>query len=103
MFVKLVSSWKDEVSTPALIIDYDLMKKNIETMAKFAKENKVDLRPHVKTHKCPIIGKMQLEAGSKGICVAKVGEAEVFAQGLRPKDFSRKGSGASAVGSKTEL
>jgi D-serine deaminase-like pyridoxal phosphate-dependent protein len=74
----LESSWKDEVSTPALIIDYDLMKSNIETMAKFAKENNVNLRPHVKTHKCPTIGKMQLEAGAGGICVARVGEAEVF-------------------------
>lgn len=71
-------NWKDKVSTPALIIDYDIMKKNIETMAKFAKDNNVNLRPHVKTHKCPIIGKMQLEAGASGICVARVGEAEVF-------------------------
>jgi D-serine deaminase-like pyridoxal phosphate-dependent protein len=75
----LEKDWKDEISTPALIVDYNIMKKNIETMAKFAKENKVSLRPHVKTHKCPIIGKMQLEAGAKGICVARVGEAEVFA------------------------
>ncbi len=78
--MRLHSSWKDEVSTPALIIDYNLMKKNIDTMAKFAKENKINLRPHVKTHKCPIIGKKQLKAGANGICVAKVGEAEVFAQ-----------------------
>ncbi len=72
--------WKDEISTPALIIDYDLMKKNIETMARFAKENNIDLRPHVKTHKCPKIGKMQLEAGASGICVARVGEAEIFVE-----------------------
>lgn len=73
-------NWKDKISTPALIIDYDNMKRNIETMAKFAKDNNVNLRPHVKTHKCPIIGKMQLEAGARGICVARVGEAEVFAK-----------------------
>ncbi|MFX1567660.1 MAG: DSD1 family PLP-dependent enzyme [Promethearchaeota archaeon] len=73
-------NWKDEISTPALVVDYNLMKKNIETMAKFAKEHHVGLRPHVKTHKCPIIGKMQLEAGANGICVARVGEAEVFAK-----------------------
>ncbi|MFX1312821.1 MAG: DSD1 family PLP-dependent enzyme [Promethearchaeota archaeon] len=73
-------SWKDEISTPALLIYYDIMKENIEKMAKFAKENNVKLRPHVKTHKCPIIGKMQLEAGANGICVARLGEAEVFAE-----------------------
>ncbi|MFX1572415.1 MAG: DSD1 family PLP-dependent enzyme [Promethearchaeota archaeon] len=73
-------NWKDKVSTPALVVDYNLMKKNIETMAKFAKANNVNLRPHVKTHKCPKIGKMQLEAGASGICVARVGEAEIFAE-----------------------
>lgn len=70
----------EQVSTPALIIDHDKMQKNIETMAEFAKENNVRLRPHVKTHKSPIIGKKQLEAGANGICVARVGEAEIFAR-----------------------
>ena len=74
------SIWKEKVSTPALIIDYNLLKKNIEIMAKQARDDNVKLRPHVKTHKCPIIAKMQLEAGASGICVAKVGEAEIFAQ-----------------------
>ncbi|MFW9897818.1 MAG: DSD1 family PLP-dependent enzyme [Candidatus Thorarchaeota archaeon] len=73
-------NWKDKISTPALVLNYDIMQKNIETMAKFAKENNVNLRPHVKTHKCPIIGEKQLEAGANGICVARVGEAEVFAR-----------------------
>ncbi len=73
-------SWKDEISTPALLVYYDMMTENIEKMAKFAKENNVKLRPHVKTHKCPIVGKMQLEAGANGICVARVGEAEIFAE-----------------------
>ena len=73
-------NWKDKISTPALVINYEIMQKNIETMARFAKENNVNLRPHVKTHKCPIIGKLQLEAGAKGICVARVGEAEIFAK-----------------------
>jgi D-serine deaminase-like pyridoxal phosphate-dependent protein len=74
------NSWKDEIPTPALVLNYNIMQKNIEKMAKFARENNVNHRPHVKTHKCPIIGHMQLKAGCKGITVAKVGEAEVFAQ-----------------------
>jgi len=73
-------SWKENVPTPALVINYDIMLQNIETMATFARENNVNLRPHVKTHKCPIVGKKQLEAGVNGICVARVGEAEVFAK-----------------------
>ena len=75
----MAKNWKDQISTPALIVDYEKLKKNIDTMAKFAKENNVFLRPHIKTHKCPEIGKMQLKAGANGICVARVGEAEVFA------------------------
>ncbi|MFX0137614.1 MAG: alanine racemase [Candidatus Hodarchaeota archaeon] len=73
-------NWKDNISTPALILNYDKMLKNVEVMAKFAKKNNINLRPHVKTHKCPKIGQLQLKAGAKGICVARVGEAEIFAQ-----------------------
>ncbi len=72
-------SWKEQVSTPALIVDYDILQRNIQEMAKFVKKNGINLRPHVKTHKCPIIAKMQLDAGARGICVAKVSEAEIFA------------------------
>ncbi|MHA1292061.1 MAG: DSD1 family PLP-dependent enzyme [Promethearchaeota archaeon] len=72
--------WVEKFSTPALILNYDIMMKNIETMSKFVKKNNINLRPHVKTHKCPTIGHLQLKAGAKGICVAKVGEAEIFAQ-----------------------
>ena len=73
-------SWKDDISTPALVIDYYNLKDNIDKMAKFARDNNVNLRPHVKTHKCPEIARMQVEAGAKGICVSKVAEAEVFVE-----------------------
>ncbi len=77
----LETSWKDRISTPALVVDYDIMQKNIETMAKFAKENEVNLRPHLKTAKLPIVAHMILKAGgAQGIAVAKVGEAEIFVQ-----------------------
>ena len=73
--------WKDEISTPALLLHYEKMQKNLNQMANFAVQHDVNLRPHIKTHKCPIIGHMQLKApGTNGICVAKVGEAEIFAQ-----------------------
>ena len=74
------NNWKEVIPTPALVLNYNIMQENIETMAKFAKENNINHRPHVKTHKCPIIAHMQCKAGSKGITVAKVGEAEIFAQ-----------------------
>ncbi len=76
---KVSAAWKKQISTPALVVDYDILCKNIKYMAEFAKETGVRLRPHVKTHKCPKIATMQLSAGAEGICVAKVSEAEVFA------------------------
>ena len=37
------------------------------------------MRPHAKTHKSPMIARWQIDRGAIGICCAKVGEAEVFA------------------------
>jgi D-serine deaminase-like pyridoxal phosphate-dependent protein len=74
-------SWKSGISTPALVLNYDAMLKNIKTMAKFVKDIGVNLRPHLKTAKMPIVAHMILkEGGANGIAVAKVGEAEIFAQ-----------------------
>lgn len=66
-------------ATPHLVVDLDVLQRNIATMADRARELGVALRPHVKTHKVPQIGAMQRAAGAQGITVATVGEAEVFA------------------------
>jgi D-serine deaminase-like pyridoxal phosphate-dependent protein len=55
------------------------LEANISNMAAFAKSQGVHLRPHTKTHKCPEIAKMQMEAGAVGITCAKIGEAEAMA------------------------
>lgn len=70
---------KEEIDTPALLIDLELMEENIAKMAGFFKGIKADLRPHIKTHKTPILAHKQLEAGAIGITCAKLGEAEVVA------------------------
>ncbi|MCI8504942.1 MAG: D-TA family PLP-dependent enzyme [Lachnospiraceae bacterium] len=69
-----------ELDTPSLLIDRELLLKNLADMQHYADENKVRLRPHTKTHKMPEIAKLQEEQGACGIAVAKVGEAEVMAQ-----------------------
>src|SRR5215212_6332960 len=66
--------------TPYLLIDSAKMEHNILKMAEVARKNGVALRPHVKTHKIPRIARQQLEAGAKGITVAKLSEAEVMAE-----------------------
>ncbi len=72
------SKW--DLDTPALLIDLPAMERNIARMAAFFADKKAKLRPHAKTHKCPTISHMQLEAGNAvGITCAKLGEAEVLA------------------------
>jgi D-serine deaminase-like pyridoxal phosphate-dependent protein len=71
---------KKEIDTPALCVDINLLQKNIEAMKRHLEGGTVSLRPHTKTHKSPIIAKMQIDAGAIGICCAKLGEAEVMAE-----------------------
>lgn len=70
------SKW--DLDTPALIVDLDKMEQNIKTVHTRLQGTGVGVRPHVKTHKCPAIAKMQIDAGALGVCAAKLGEAEVM-------------------------
>jgi 3-hydroxy-D-aspartate aldolase len=73
-----------EIDTPALLIDLDVMEKNIQTMAEAFRGISADLRPHTKTHKTPIIAHKQIAAGAIGVTCAKLGEAEVMVEaGIR--------------------
>ena len=67
-----------ELPTPALVVDIEIMTRNMETMANYLTKVKTQLRPHAKTHKTPAIGHMQMRAGAVGLCCATVGEAEVL-------------------------
>lgn len=68
-----------ELDTPCLLIDLDVLEKNIEKMGDYCKKHSINLRPHIKTHKIPEIAKMQLKSGAVGISSAKVSEAQVMA------------------------
>jgi len=65
--------------TPFVAIDLNVMEKNIQWLGNLAREAKVKVRPHTKTHKSPYIALKQIEAGATGITTAKLGEAEVMA------------------------
>ena len=69
----------ERVDTPAPIVLVDVMQDNIDRMQGFAAQHDLDVRPHVKTHKCVEVGRRQIEAGAVGITAGNVGEAEVFA------------------------
>ncbi|HBK09363.1 MAG TPA: alanine racemase [Acetobacteraceae bacterium] len=75
---------EDEIDTPALVIDLDAFEFNLDTMAAKLAPTGVKLRAHAKTHKSPIIAKLQMARGAIGNCVQKVAEAEVLAWGGIP-------------------
>jgi D-serine deaminase-like pyridoxal phosphate-dependent protein len=69
-----------ELDTPVIVIDLDIVERNLERMGRYCREKRIRLRPHTKTHKIPELARKQLESGASGITVAKLGEAEVMAQ-----------------------
>jgi D-serine deaminase-like pyridoxal phosphate-dependent protein len=69
------------LNTPALIVDLAALDRNIAAMQELADAAGVKLRPHAKTHKSVDIARRQLATGAVGLCCAKIGEAEVLADG----------------------
>jgi D-serine deaminase-like pyridoxal phosphate-dependent protein len=67
------------VETPALVVDLDRLRANVDRMAAVVGSRGLDLRPHAKTHKSVDVARMQLAAGAVGLTVATLSEAEVFA------------------------
>lgn len=68
----------NDLDTPVLIADLDVLEKNIRGMASLCHNLDIPLRVHTKTHKVAEIAKIQLDAGSQGITCQKLGEAEVM-------------------------
>ena len=68
-----------DYGTPALVIDMDRVERNIARIQAVCDKAGVANRPHIKTHKSPVLAKLQIAAGAKGITCQKLGEAEVMA------------------------
>jgi D-serine deaminase-like pyridoxal phosphate-dependent protein len=68
-----------DLDTPAVTVDLDIIERNIRRAQEQLDRHGVGNRPHIKTHKIPLLAKMQMEAGAIGITCQKLGEAEVFA------------------------
>ncbi|MBV8166865.1 MAG: alanine racemase, partial [Alphaproteobacteria bacterium] len=88
----------EEVDTPALLIELDAFERNLRRMAERTAGTKLKLRPHAKTHKCPVIALKQIALGAVGVCCQKVGEAEAMVLGGVPDVYvSNEIVGASKV------
>ncbi len=68
-----------EYGTPCAVIDMDRVERNIARIQKACDDAGVANRPHIKTHKNPMLAQMQIAAGAKGITCQKLGEAEIMA------------------------
>lgn len=69
-----------DVDTPALIVDLDILERNLKRMADDLAGKPLRLRPHSKSHKCPEIALRQMARGAVGVCCQKVSEAEVMVE-----------------------
>jgi len=71
----------ESVNTPAVLVDLDIARRNINRFQAYADAHELKVRPHIKTHKLPAIAEMQLRAGAVGITCQKVSEAEAMVAG----------------------
>jgi D-serine deaminase-like pyridoxal phosphate-dependent protein len=79
MTTSLAAKIARDYGTPAVVIDMDRVERNIARIQAACDAAGVANRPHIKTHKSPMLAKLQIAAGAKGITCQKLGEAEIMA------------------------
>ncbi|MHC2437398.1 D-TA family PLP-dependent enzyme [Bradyrhizobium sp. USDA 4451] len=79
MTTPLAAKIAKDYGTPCAVIDMDRVERNIARIQKACDEAGVANRPHIKTHKNPMLAQLQIKAGAKGITCQKLGEAEIMA------------------------
>ncbi len=66
-----------DIPTPAFVINFPVLRENLDFMKSRAKSLGVKLRPHTKTHKTREIALLQMDS-SRSITVSTLAEAEFF-------------------------
>src|SRR5882724_9263155 len=69
----------ETLKTPSLVLDIAKVKRNAETMSRRIKQFGADLRPHIKTHKCIEVARIQTAGHSGAVTVSTLEEGRVFA------------------------
>ncbi|HEX6655890.1 MAG TPA: alanine racemase, partial [Candidatus Limnocylindria bacterium] len=80
MYAPAIGRARDELTTPALLLDIGVLRANLELMREGMQDAPAVLRAHVKVHKSPHIARMEVEHGAIGIGCATVWEAIVMAR-----------------------
>ena len=78
MYGGAIGRHRKDLITPALVLDVDAVQRNIDRMAARIAELPAGIRPHIKVHKSPELGRRQMAAGALGLCMATVWEAMVM-------------------------
>ena len=71
----------DDIETPAVLVDIDRVESNLGRAQAYANRHRLRMRPHIKTHKLPVLARRQVALGAVGITCQKLSEAEVMADG----------------------
>ncbi|MBR0953583.1 DSD1 family PLP-dependent enzyme [Bradyrhizobium canariense] len=74
----LIGTSLDALDTPSLIVDLDVMERNVARIVDACAAGGVSWRPHCKSHKSPDVARLQIAAGAMGITCAKLSEAEML-------------------------
>ena len=80
----LIGRRREELDTPALLLDLDRFEANVERLSGAIAAGGKAWRPHSKGHKSPWIARRQMDHGAIGVTCAKVSEAEVMVDGGIP-------------------
>src|SRR5436305_1004060 len=76
----LATTALQDLKTPCLILDIERVRRNAASIGEIARQNNVRLRPHVKTHKCVEVARIQTAAQDGALTVSTLAEAEAFAR-----------------------
>jgi len=68
-----------DLPTPALLLDLDVLERNLHHMSARSAALGVAMRPHLKTHKSIEVARLQKDLGISGVTVSTLYEARVFA------------------------
>ena len=86
-YAPAIGAARAELTTPALLLDLDVLRANLGFMAEHMQGAPATLRAHVKVHKSPHIARLEVEAGAIGVGCATVWEAIVMARAGIPDVF----------------
>ena len=68
------------LKTPCLVLDVERVRRNAERVSRIARGNNARLRPHIKTHKCVEVARLQTASHNGGITTSTLAEASAFSK-----------------------